>query len=231
MKRFLFLIWFLSSIYFAQVSVNPTRPSAADNAFTTAKGFSEIEFGFSSTNNNWTLPLLLKLGISNDFEFGFSMNGLVNSKNSTELGNPGIQLKYRILEKTKLSIAVVAKTEFVKNSDPKFTFYAAPSFVISTFQIDGTFGTYIYDDGIGYNSSFIHAVSFSQSLNNRFGIFVEIFGEMTTNYNPIFIDGGLSYKFGNTFVVDGGVSLGLNDDAGNDITIQVGFTSLLLQLF
>lgn len=231
MRKFILMFFAFSIINTAQVAVNPTRPSASDNAFTTAQGYSEIEFGFSSTKNNWTLPLLLKFGMLQNFELGFSMNGLVNSINNTEIGNPGLQLKYRFLDKGRLSIALVGKTEFIKNLDPAYTFYAVPSIVAEAFQVDATFGIKIADDGFGYNSSFIHAVSLSPNIDEKFGMFAEIFGEMTTNFNPIYLDGGISYKLNNSFVVDTSISYGLNDDAGKDITFQIGFTSLIFKLF
>lgn len=231
MKKIALVFVIVSSVLYAQVAVNPTRPSAADNAFTTAKGYSEVEFGFSSVKSNWSLPLLLKLGVLSNLELGYSMNGLLNSSNDTEIGNPGLQIKYRFLEDSNLSIAIAAKTEFVKNLDPTYTFYTAPSYVTKSFQIDGTFGAAISDDGIGYNTSFIHAVAVSPNLDDEFGLFVEIFGEMTTSYNPIFIDGGLSYKISDSFVIDGSITFGLNDDAGKDPVLQLGFTSLLFKLF
>jgi hypothetical protein len=231
MRKFILIFFAFSITTFAQVSVNPTRPSASDNAFTTAEGYSEIEFGFSSIKNNWTLPLLLKIGMLQNLEFGFSMNGLLNSVTKTETGNPGLQLKYRFYNKGRLSIAFAGKTEFVKSSDPAYTFYAVPSIVAEAFQVDATFGVIIADDGFGYNSSFIHAVALSPNIDDKFGMFAEIFGEMTTNYNPIYLDGGISYKLSDSFVIDGSLTYGLNDDAGKDITIQIGFTSLIFKLF
>lgn len=50
--------------YSQDVSANPTRPSASDNAFLTAKGYSEIEIGFASQKNFWSIPTLLKFSPS-----------------------------------------------------------------------------------------------------------------------------------------------------------------------
>lgn len=215
---------------YSQVAVNPTRPSASDNAFTTAQGYTELEFGCSGNKDSWNLPLLLKLGLLKDLEVGYTMNGLLNSNGKTDLGDPGAQIKYRFFVGKKLSAAIASRVEF-QSINPKYTFYAAPSVITGSFQVDATFGIAIADDGLGYNSSFIHAVSFSPNLSSRFGLFVEIFGEMTTDFNPIYLDGGISYLFDEAFVADASLTYGLNDEASKDIVVQIGFTSLLVKLF
>ena len=100
MKRVLYFtaIILLPAILHAQddVSVNATRPSASDNAYLTARGYTEIEIGGLIMEDFWTIPTLLKFGIHHNIELGFVLSGQVNhtelyGQSETEVGDPGGQ--------------------------------------------------------------------------------------------------------------------------------------------
>ena len=105
-----FIILIISAEMFSQtVSANPTRPSASDNAFLTEYGYTEIEIGIGAQKNFWAVPTLLKFSAIQNGEFGFIMNGLVNSsttggKTETKVGDPGLQLKYQFINNGTIAI-------------------------------------------------------------------------------------------------------------------------------
>ena len=217
---------------FAQdVSPNPTRPSAADNAYLTQPGYTEIEFGLSSQTNFWNLPTLLKFSFHKNVELGFLMSGLINHFDSeNEIGDPGLQLKTKLTEQDWGAFAFAGRIERVKNFKPKYNIYAVGSFPLNKISIDGTFGASFFDRGNGdYSNSIQYAVSFNSNFEGPVGGFVEVFGENSDFANPLFVDGGLSYAISSKVVLDCSVALGLNDDA-EDWIFQVGFTSVLFKV-
>ena len=62
--------------------MNPTRPSASDNAYLTARGYTEIEFGLAYDRDAWALPTLLKWTLHPRIELGFITPGLIQSDDS-----------------------------------------------------------------------------------------------------------------------------------------------------
>lgn len=57
------IIWvIITSVCSYSQTANPTRPSAADNAYLTEYGYTEIEMGYMLDQNNYySLPALLNL--------------------------------------------------------------------------------------------------------------------------------------------------------------------------
>jgi hypothetical protein len=228
----LFILLIIPIQTFAQdVSPNPTRPSAADNAYLTQPGYTELEFGLSSQTNFWNLPTLLKFSFHENVEVGFLMSGLLNHFDSeNEIGAPGLQLKTKLTDQSWRAFAVAGRIERVKNLRPKYNIYTIGSFLIDKISIDGTLGASFFDQGNGdYSNSVQYAVSFNSNFEGQIGGFFEVFGENSDYSNPLFVDGGLSYTISKKAVLDCSIALGLNDDA-DDWIFQVGFTSVLYKV-
>ncbi len=234
-KLAIFLLVLLApTIALAQegVTANPTRPSAADNAYLTAKGYAEIEFGASFQNNFTTLPALLKLAVSEKLEFGFAMSGILDrvsfgGESDTDVGAPGLQAKAQIYNEGSDALAVAGRIDFPRgDADPTFTFYGAASRQTSSFLIDGTAGLVLMDRSSGYGGALTGAVSVSPTLDGKIGAFGEIFGQAGSGAEIIGVDFGLSFSHSPTLVSDVALTLGLNDAAPNWV-LQVGFTSTL----
>ena len=212
------------------ISANPTRPSASDNAFITEYGYTEIELGFSGQTNYSSVPLLLKFSALKTLEIGFAMSGLVNStyignKTETKVGDPGFQLKFQLLKNENIGLAVLGRADFISD-DTKFTFYGVPSFITSFGQIDATAGI----TSLNNSTSFIYALAFSPNVNLPFGFYLELFGENAENYSPKYFDAGISYPISKDFVLDAAIVRGLNDEA-TDWQYQFGFTKSLFKIF
>jgi len=214
-----------------KVSPNPTRPSAADNAYLTQLGYTELEFGMLAQDNFWNLPALLKFTFHKNIELGFLMSGIINSFDSrNDIGDPGLQIKAKLIDQSWGAFGLAGRIERAKNFKPKYTIYAVGSFLFDKISIDGTLGTAFFEQrNRDCSSSFQYAVSFNSNLNSPIGGFVEVFGEDSEYSNPFYIDGGFSYQISSKAVLDCSVTFGLNDDA-EDWIVQVGFTKVLVKL-
>jgi len=229
--KFIFAIVFLFSIniYSQTVSANATRPSVSDNAFLTAYGYTEVEFGLSTQKNFWSLPMFLKFSAIKNGEFGFLMNGLFNNMTirntpETKLGDPGIQFKYQFVNNSSVAFSAVGRLDFM-SSNTKLTIYAVPSILTKSGQIDLTVGF----SSVNSANSIFYAAAFSPKVDLPFCIYVELFGESWDGYKPFYFDAGISYPVSSDFILDVALVRGLNDDAA-DWQFQIGFTKTLLKL-
>ena len=232
LNHIILFCFFSLSITFAQShSVNPTRPSAADNAYLTDYSYSEVEFGAAIYEGGWSLPLMLKSTPIQNLEVGLFLNGLVNgSDDETDIGNPGLQLKTQLYESEQFATAFLGKAEFIKEINPNFTFYFANSFHHELFQADLTLGTLLQDNGSEYDASFIYALAISPKLNGPFGFYIEVFGDYYDNNNSLYFDLGIAYSVSNTLVLDAAFTTNEEFDQ-NFNQFQIGFTTSLFKLF
>lgn len=234
MKKLIVILLFTCSASWGQsVSANPTRPSASDNAYITANKYLEMEFGLSTSSSGWSLPLLLKSSVSQKTEFGIFMNGLAyynSSDETSDLGNPGLQIKHKFVDSQSFASAIVAKTEFVKNSSTVFTLYDASSFQVEYFQLDITLGVNLFKENSELNNSYFYAAAISPKLNSKFGVFVEVFGDYTSNQNNLYFDGGISYSLFPTIVFDASYTPE-NKTTGAPSVVQLGVTTTLYKIF
>ncbi|MFQ5650605.1 MAG: hypothetical protein ACE5IY_11740 [bacterium] len=217
-----------------QPHASPTRPSASDNGYLTAPGYTELEVGFALAEDTWTLPALLKLSLQRRLEVGFIMQGILNHSDfgdgDTELGDPGFQVKYQLADRPWGAVAVVGRVDFLSGSDPKTTVYSVVSYQAPTFQLDATLGGARFEQENGsHDESIFYAVAISRKLSGRVGGYAEIFGEHASGVSALSVDGGVSFAHSQQFVSDISLVLGLSDDAP-DWVIQVGLTSVLVRV-
>lgn len=215
-----------------QVTANPTRPSASDNALLTAPGYAELESGVAFDDNGWTLPTLLKLTVSQKLEFGFNMQGLIQKPNSdtdTEVGDPGAQAKLQVAKKPWWAIATVGRVDFPAGADAKYTLYGVGSYIVTGSQIDATLGASFTDIGADVNESLFYALALSRSLAHKLSGYAEFFGENGSGLSVFALDGGLTYSHTPRLITDLSLIVGLTDDAP-DWTVQLGLTTLLARI-
>lgn len=87
------------------------------------------------------------------------------------------------------------------------------------------------DTGIGnYQESFLYAFAFSPKFRGNFGTYLEIFGQSSSGYNPLYMDIGISYAFSPSFIFDSAFAFALNDNA-EDWQFQAGITTILFKIF
>lgn len=231
--KFTFLVTFFCfyTIFAQSHNVNPTRPSAADNAYLTDYSYSELEMGASIYDGGWSLPLMLKSTPLQNLEVGLFLNGLVNgSDDETEIGNPGLQLKSQLFYSEIFATAILGRIEFINELNPNFTFYFANSFHHELFQADLTLGTSLQDNSSEYEASLIYALAISPKLGGPLGFYVEVFGDYYDSNNSIYFDFGIAYAVSNTFVLDAAFTA--NEEFDQDFNqFQIGFTTSLFKLF
>lgn len=235
MKKLILTFLFFGSLLSAQeFSANATRPSASDNGYLTAYGFTEIELGWAVEENYWSVPALLKFTALPNFELGFLMSGIVNhsefaGSSDTEVGDFGVQLKSQIYEDPGMAIALLGRTDFLQSEMQRFTLYSAWSFQREMFQLDATVGGVFHSESFAGSNSFIYAVSFAPKFESDAGVYVEIFGESNEVVKPLYFDAGISFAVSPRFILDAAYVTGLNDDA-LDWQFQVGFTTTLFRI-
>ncbi len=127
LKVVIFLIIYSTSDIIGQTA-NPTRPSSSDNAYLTEYGFTELEIGYSGDKDRYSIPALLKFSVLKKLEAGILMSGIINYNGSkTQIGDPGIQLKYQFLNNQNIAAALAGKIGFSSSSSATYTFYVVPS--------------------------------------------------------------------------------------------------------
>ncbi len=235
MKKYVFVILLIIVTVRtnAQVSANATRPSASDNAYLTSKGYTELEMGFSSVTDFWSVPTFLKFSPSERIELGVILSGILNHSSvekNTEIGDPGVQIKYQFMNNKTSAFAAVARTDFLSSTNPKYTAYLTGSFQSALFQIDATLGTEFIDNGSNnYNNGILYALALTPKFDSKMGAFVEIFGESINNSTPLSFDFGVAYAVSPVLILDSSYTFGLNNYA-QDWQFQIGFTATLFKL-
>lgn len=229
---------FISGLFFSLILIsintfaqtaNPTRPSAADNAYLTEYGYSELEIGYLGDKDTYTIPALLKFTILKRLEAGLFMTGIItNYGNETKAGDPGLQLKYQILNNNDFAAALVGRIRFDNSSSPGYTIYAIPTIQTSFAQFDLTAGTSFIKNSEEYDNLYFYALAMSPKIDLPIGIFGEIFGESLSGSNSLYIDFGISYPVTPDFVLDTGLTFGLNESAA-DWIFQIGLTKTLFK--
>jgi len=233
MKNILLLVLFYSIILLTTNSLsqtaNPTRPSAADNAYLTEYGYSELEMGYAGNENGYNFPTLLKFSVFRKFEAGVLLTGLITDNgNKTRIGNPGFQLKYQPIKSDILGASIVGRITFDNSAAPIYTIYAAPSLQTKFVQIDFTAGTSLINNSSVYENQFFYALAFTPKIKMPIGVYGEIFGEDFSGSNLVYVDLGISYPVSSSFVLDTAITIGLNEGA-TDWIFQVGFTKTLFK--
>jgi hypothetical protein len=224
-----FSLIFISINTIAQIA-NPTRPSAADNACLTEYGYSELEIGYAGDKDTYSIPALLKFSVLKKLEAGVLMNGIVNyDGNEIKVGDPGFQLKYQILKNNDIAAAIVGRMGFSNSSSPIYTIYAVPTLQTDFAQFDLTAGTSFINNSDEYDNLYFYALAMSPKIDLPIGIFGEIFGESFSGSNSFYIDFGIGYPVTPDFVLDTGITFGLNDDA-DDWIFQIGLTKTLFKI-
>lgn len=217
------------------VAANPTRPSVSDNAYKTATGYLELEVGVLFERNLISTPHLLKFGLSDRVELGFSSAGIAffDTAANTEKGfqDPGLQVKTQWVSTEIISFASVARTEWINHTDLQMTLNAIGSGNISKLGWDITVGGSLSPQGSNiYETNITYAIALYPNWEHKFNFYIEFFGEYSNSSNPIGIDGGVSYNITPRFVIDLAAFKGLNNDAA-DWQIQSGITWTFAKLY
>jgi hypothetical protein len=133
---YLYLIIFIAlhNITYAQYIINPTRPSAADNAFITSRGYTELEIGGLIQEDFYSVPALVKFSPLKKLELGVAFSGLINhstigADSETDVGDIGLQMKTPFYTTESFGAALLGRIDFPSETDPMYTTYLATSLI------------------------------------------------------------------------------------------------------
>ncbi|MDH4068981.1 MAG: hypothetical protein OEV30_01015 [Ignavibacteria bacterium] len=208
-----------------EAAANPTRPSVSDNAYLTAERYAEIEIGGLFLDRAWSIPTLLKLGVTADIEVAAAMTGILNysSSGGTDLGAPGVQAKWQAVSGEWGALAAVGRIDWPNGTGPLYTAYPVLSLRSLPVAIDATAGAFFSNRSGSYLGSFLYAVALSPKLEGDIGFFVELFGIESSSSSSTGIDAGVSYGMTPQIVFDVAANAKISGDA-EKWGFQAGFT-------
>ena len=157
------------------------------------------------------------------------MSGIIYyDGNETKVGDPGFQLKYQITNNKDLAVSIVGKMGFSNSSSPSYTVYGVPTFQTNFAQFDLTAGTSYIKNDSDYDNIIFYALALSPKLDFLLSFFGEIYGESFPGSNQLYVDFGIAYPVSSDFVLDTGLTFGLNESA-TDWIFQIGLTKTLFK--
>ncbi len=223
--------------------INPDRPSQADGAYVTPKGYFEMENGFSITDTDpgflyYYPSTVWKVGVNQNFEvrliteyIDIQHEGLADVHGLLPIQ---VGFKAKLLDEHgvipqaaflgHLSLPGVASTQFQ-------TDYFAPSMSLA-FQnnISQRFNVF-YDlgakwDGQDPRPTFLYALGVGANVIHGLGVYIEAYGDLPQQLEDDYhhrLDGGVSYLISNDVMVDLSGGIGLSDNAPEKY-VAIGFS-------
>ncbi|HZV70604.1 MAG TPA: transporter [Saprospiraceae bacterium] len=209
------------------------RPNQSDGAAILAKGYFQMENGFSiediAPGFVYTYPSTLwKIGVSESFEFRI----LTEYINITHEGFPDVDglLPVQVGFKTKLFnqkgiIPQAAAIGFISlpgiASKQFTTTFFAPSMRLAFENSISDMFSVAYNvgaewDGENARPNFLYTFSLEAEVFHSLGAYVEVYGDMPQQREDEFqhrLDGGLTYRISRDVVVDVSGGIGLSDNA------------------
>lgn len=217
------------------VTANPTRPSVGDNANIVSNGYFELEFGGAFQRHIVAFPMLLKSSINDHVEIGIVSSGLIyiDTLNQSEKGmqDPGIQVKSKWFGNDDISIASVAKAEWINHSNLQYTLYGVLTGHFSFLGYDATLGGALVP-GVAnsYEPTLNFALAIYPKWDKKINFYAEFYGAHSDTTSPLGIDAGISYAISSRFIIDTAFYKGLNAASPN-WQVHTGFTWTVGRIF
>ena len=213
--------------------IEPDRPSHADAASLTAKGYFQMENGFNIIDTDpgflyYYPSTIWKYGVNSNFE----LRVITEYINIQHEGVPDVDglLPIQVGFKAKLldQHGIVPKAAVLGHlslpgvaSDQFQTTYFAPSFSLAFQHVISDRFNVFYDvavkwDGEDPRPTFLYAIGTGAHLFAGLGIYIEAFGDLPQQLEDEYhhrLDGGLTYLIGNNVMVDASGGIGLSDNA------------------
>ena len=230
----------------SQIPAAAQRPARSSNASTTAAGYMELEAGIAVDENAFDSPLRLKFGLTSIWEAYLDLSPIVRDDvdgvTKTGFGDTRIGAKVRFFESTEGDAAIEA---FVKiptaseerglgtgDTDAGFRFIASRSWGRNEFDFNlgGEFAG--VPESTSNDARWTTILNWTRHVGNRTRFYGELFVQFlpAADVENITTDWGLSYAINPSFVLDGGINIGLSDDAP-DVQIFFGLTKVLGRVF
>ena len=245
LRYFLILFLFITgSISSAQTSetIQTGRPGQSIGTNVVGSGIFQVQSGvdYSTTINNQESNSLLlnnviRLGLSESFELSGVFNlqeDQVRTTHST-LRQSGISafhlgFRYNLIESPegfKPAIGIQSRFKLTNVSNAYRTNHVAPTIIVaSNFNLSNnsslTFNAGLDYDGVGAAVTYLWTLSYSYSITDTWGTFVEGYGNEKSGTDKLYIDSGLSY------LVNKDMQLDISAGWGNNLGFEESFVSL-----
>ena len=221
MNRLLILILtlFISDYAFAQISTD--RPDQTESSLVLPKGTIQIENGFVSRKNELIFPnTLFRIGISKKFEFRINTNYIFKTnENENKISNfsdleIGTKIQIYSSETSKTSIAflthlsIPSANEYYSNNTTGLLSRILISHELNNnFNIGYNIG---YDKFKNEEGAIVYTVALGKGINN-WGIYCELYGNISDSQSDLYFDGGLVYLLKDNLQLDVSYGAGINN--------------------
>ena len=223
MNRLLILILmlFISDYAFAQISTD--RPDQTESSLVLPKGTIQIESGFVSNKNEYIFPnTLFRVGVFKKVEFRFNTNYIINknvkfgeeklsSFSDLEIGTK-IQIYNSEISKTSIAflthLSIPSANKYYSNNTTGLL-----SRILISHELNNNFD-------IGYNIGYdkfknekgviVYTVALGKGINN-WGIYCELYGNISDSQSDLYFDGGLVYLLKDNLQLDVSYGAGINN--------------------
>jgi hypothetical protein len=250
--KIIFLNFWIVGISFSGLgqykpTISSDRPGQAYSAYTVGKNIIQTQSGFnfikSKTTdlqvNSYVFVPEFRYGITEKFEIGWSMEITgnyfkISDIKSTENGisNWGIGARLNIWEDegAKPALGVLTVMNFTNWVSEEFdTGLPTPAVALLISKSCGDLFTFSGNLGAAWNglykypTSGTYVLNFSCPITNKWGIFLENYGEFGNRFVDTFIDGGFSYLLNQHIQLDTLFGYGKNDGV-TEIFISAGIS-------
>jgi hypothetical protein len=178
------LLLLIASAAFAQDAglINPDRPGIADGSSVVGRGIFQLEVGLERDHNLGghavASPLLLRYGISKDFEFRLEGNGYIHADGANGFTPLSLGAKYHFADAPSLGViarlfipsGTGTQRSHTTNGDVRL---AADINLGEKWSLNPNIGVASQDDGDGRFTSGLVALTVQYNLSERANVFVD----------------------------------------------------------
>lgn len=218
---FLLFILFASLPNFLFSQITTDRPDQTESPTTITLGNIQIESGIAIEKEQSNINTLFRFGMFNGVELRLNSNYLINDQISSlrksSFTDFEVGAKFRIQDneakKTKMGflthISIPTAPEIFSNNEYGLLNRFIVSHDISdSDQIAYNIG---YNKFKNYDGEFVYTLVYSKGFNS-FGMFIEIFGNESSNLSILNFDSGITYQLDKNKQLDLSFARGLNNE-------------------
>ncbi|MBC8045870.1 MAG: transporter [Fimbriimonadaceae bacterium] len=237
-KPLLIIFIFIVQNVFGQIEpIITDRPDQTESAALVPKGYFQGEHGFAINFNNIAneysvLSSLIRFGINNNFELRLVIDPQIIAtevENISGINPVSIGLKTKLIENDIIQLSLITHLQFSKiaTEDFKSNYNAIATRLTAAHTLTDFLG-------IGYNIGvewdgftgapyYIYTFTSGFALGEKFGAFIELFGNFNESFSENFADAGFTFQPTNNFQFDISAGTNINFDIA-DYFASVGFS-------
>lgn len=222
------LVTSLPNFLFSQITTD--RPDQTESSIPLSEGHIQVETGITFEEEQSNINSLIRYGILNGVELRLNSNYIINNQISSlkksSFTDFEIGAKFRIQDnndkKTKIgfltSVSIPTAPEIFSNNEygllNRFLFSHD---INDSDQIAYNIG---YNKFKNYDGEFVYTLVYSKGFNS-FGMFIELFGNESSNLSLLNFDSGITYLLDENKQLDLSFARGLNNEL---FYISIGYS-------